>query len=106
MTPGKKAKSDLDLCPAKIPTDLDLGAELRLFHGDQAEDGQGKKRKSLSFDDVSNVILEGIGEGPLRSAKELEAAARHLKSEGNVELWNYIGSLKTATDVRSLVAKV
>ena len=106
MTPGKKAKSDLDLKPAKYPPDLDLEAELRLFHGDDADSSRGKKRKSLSFDDVSNVIMEGIGEGPLCSAKELEAAARHLKSEGNVELWNYLGSFKTVADVRSLVAKV
>ena len=41
MTPGKKAKTDMDLCPAKFPPSLDLEAELRLFHGDDADSSRG-----------------------------------------------------------------
>ena len=38
--------------------------------------------------DVPNVALEGVGDGPLRPGKTLEAAARELKHEGRIGICN------------------
>ena len=53
-----------------------------------------------------NIILEGIGDGPLRSGRDLEKAAWSLKEKGKVELWNFVGAMKTPTEVGGCVAKV
>jgi len=108
MEPGKKASTDLDTNPAKYPPNLDLAAELAVKGHPGATSTQegGKKRKRLTFDEVSNVIIEGVGEGPIYSVEGLEMAARSLKQEGKVELWNYLGELKTVADSRALVARV
>lgn len=107
MTPGKKTSTDLDTDPAKYPPTLDLQDELRAArHPGDAPAAAGKKRKRLTFDDVSNIILEGVGSGPLKSGRDLEAATCKLKYEGKVELWNYCGDLKTASDSAALVSKV
>ena len=82
---GKKAASDLDQQPAKYPPDLDLTEELKERRRGVLGNSS-KKRKRLTFDEVSNIILAGVGNGPLRSGKELEAAARQLKKDGNVQL--------------------
>lgn len=107
MTPGKKPSTDLDLEPAKYPPNLDIQSEMASArHPGDAPDKEHKKRKRLSFDEVSNIIIEGIGDGPLRTARALEAAARALKHKGAVELWNYIGSLKSSSEIGGLISKV
>ena len=107
MEPGKKASTDLDTNPAKYPPNLNLTAELAAPDHPSAKTEQGgKKRKRLTFDEVSNVIIEGVGEGPIYSVDGLEKAARSLKQEGKVELWNYLGEMKSVADSRALVAKV
>ena len=50
--------------------------------------------------------MEGVGGGPIRDARSLEAAGKQLKLEGKVELWNYLGELKSLAETRSLVSKV
>jgi hypothetical protein len=106
--PGKKTSTDLDTQPAKYPPNLDLHAALKAAeHPQQQQDkSSSRKRKRLSFDEVSNVILEGVGAGPIRTAAALEAAARSLKQEGKVELWNCLGELKSRIEVNELVARV
>ena len=80
LEPGKKPSTDLDLEPAKFPSGLNLDEELKANKDPrEAEPKSNKKRKRLTFDEVSNVVLEGVGNGPLRSRKELEAAAKKLK---------------------------
>ena len=95
MTAGKKPSTDLDLEPATYPPKLDLKKELAAAsHPGDAPVKDSRKRKRLTFDEVSNVVIEGVGDGPLRKVTDLEAAARSLKHQGKVELWNYLGSLK------------
>ena len=107
MEAGKKPSSDVDRNPAKWPPDLNLEEELKAAaHPGDAEPKEGKKRKRLTFDEVSNVIIEGVGHGPLRTAKDLESAAREMKKDGKVELWNYLGELKSATETTALLSKV
>ena len=107
MEPGKKASTDLDRDPAKFPADLNLEEELKAAkHPGDAPLKESKKRKRLSFDEASNIVLEGIGEGPLKTGKALEEAAKKLKQNGQVELWNYLGEMKRAQDVTELVSKV
>lgn len=109
MTPGKKASTDLDLEPATYPPTLDVKAELqREPHPAQTEQGakEGKKRKRLTFDEVSNVVLEGVGDGPLRTGQALEVAARKLKEQGKVELWNFLGEHKTPVETHNVVRRV
>ena len=110
MVAGKKPSTDLDLDPAKYPPNLDLKKELdaSTHPGETpaSETREHKKRKRLSFDEVSNVIVEGIGAGPLRSVKALEEAARTLKHRGSVELWNYLGAQKSSAETVALVSKV
>jgi hypothetical protein len=107
MEPGKKPSTDLDLNPARYPTCLDLQKELRSAkHAGEQDPKESRKRKRLSFDEVSNIIIEGIGDGPLRTPKVLEDAARTLKHKGQVELWNYLGNLKSSSETCALVAKV
>eukprot|EP00972_Heterocapsa_arctica_P116304 16452354-Heterocapsa_arctica.AAC.1 len=101
MVPGKKPSNDLDLCPAKYPLALDLQVELAAAEH-PVQGGAGKKRKNLTFDEVSNIIIEG----PIHTAIALSEAARALKAQGKPELWNYVGALKTLSDERALVAKV
>ena len=82
MTPGKKPSTDIDDKPAKFPADLDIKAEMKAARHpgfSESEEKAHKKRKRLTFDEVSNIILEGIGNGPIRTGKALEAAARELK---------------------------
>lgn len=55
---------------------------------------------------MSNVVLEGVGQGPIHKAQALEEAARELKYKGQVELWNYLGEFNTAADIGKLVSKV
>lgn len=104
MRPGKKPSTDLDLKPATYPPSMDLKAELKQTKEEQAS--KGKKRKRLSFDEFSNVVIEGVGAGPLRTGKAVEETASRLKDDGNVELWNYVGDFKTAKDVNIAVSKV
>ena len=107
MEPGKKASTDLDRQPAVYPPTLDVDKELKSEkHPGDEPAKESRKRKRLSFDEVSNIVLEGIGEGPLRSADDLTAAAKSLKQKGNVELWNYLGALKDAAAVMGLVSKI
>ena len=109
MTPGKKPSTDLDLKPATYPPGLDANEVLRRRRhpGDTKENtSDKKKRKRLSFDDLSNIIIEGVGSGPLRTPDDLDAAARQLKAAGQIELWNHMGTLKDAKDIRGLLAKV
>ena len=113
MEPGKKPSTDIDQHPARYPADLDLKRELAAARhpGDGVEtEGKAKKsqkvRKLLTFDEVSNTVIEGIGEGPLQTGKALEEAARQLKQRGSVELWNFLGHLKTAAESNALVSKV
>ena len=47
----------------------------------------------LSFDELSNVF-EGVGDGPLKTGRALESAAKGLKLVGNVELWSYLSRHK------------
>ena len=47
----------------------------RKHPGEEAAKKESKKRKRLNFDEVSNIILEGVGEGPLRTGRALEEAA-------------------------------
>ena len=108
MQSGKKPSTDLDLQPAKFPACLDLQKELDA-HKDprETEDKERKKRQRLTFDEVSNLIIDGVGDGqPLKTGKELEAAAKKLKTDGKVELWNYVGEFKCVKDVSALVSKV
>ena len=107
MEEGKKPSTDLDRNPAKYPVSLDLEKELRAdLHPSDTVASAIRKRKRFSFDEVSNIILEGIGDGPIRKAAALEEAARTLKHQGKVELWNYLGGLKSATDASSSISKV
>ena len=109
--PGKKPSTDIDSKPAVYPNNLDVSKELEkqssnhlLPAGKQSK--QGKKRKTLSFVEVSNIVLEGVGDGPIKSAEDLQKVAKRLKYKGDVELWNYIGGLKGPADVGRLVTKV
>jgi hypothetical protein len=52
------------------------------------------------------VIIEGIGEGPIRTLTALDAATKSMKMQGNVELWNYLGSLSSAANTDELLCKV
>jgi len=111
--PGKKASTDLDLQPATFPADLNWKEELQSNKaGEKTKNGgnqkEEKKRKRLTFDEVSNIVLEGIGNGPIRSRRGLEEAAKKLKmEEGKVELWNYLGEqVKSPSDVTALVCRV
>jgi hypothetical protein len=107
MEPGKKPSTDLDLSPARFPAGLDLREELKANSHPGAEPPkERKKRKRLSFDEVSNIILEGLGDGPLTTGKALEEAAKTLKLKGQIELWNYVGDMKSPQDVNGLVEKV
>ena len=93
--------------PAVYPPSLKPTEELDAArHPGDAPPKESRKRKRLTFDEVSNVILEGIGDGPLRTAKCLEKAAKTLKDKGQVELWNYVGALKTAAEIVGLVGRV
>jgi hypothetical protein len=105
-THGKKASTDLDLKPATYPPNLDIQAELATArHPGDAPAKEGKKRKRLTFDDVSNVILEGVGDGPIHSVQALESTAATLKAAGNIEMWNFLGTLKNTAEARALVSK-
>jgi hypothetical protein len=107
MEVGKKPSTDVDMEPAKFPATLDVRKELKsAAHPGETPAKEGKKRKRLSFDEVSDIVLEGIGEGPLKTGRALEAAAKKLKLEGKVELWNYVGDFKDAAAVSNAVAKV
>ena len=107
MEEGKKPSTDLDMCPATFPLRLDVQKEMgQNPHPGDAPVREGRKRKRLSFDEVSNIILEGVGDGPLITGKMLEQAAKRLKIDGKVELWNYVGELKDAAAVDAVVAKV
>lgn len=111
MEPGKKASTDLDQNPAVYPAALNIKKEM-----DQAphpgEEGRGKeakagkKRKGLTFDEVSNIVIEGVGEGELRTGRQLASAAAKLKREGNAELWNYLGGVKGPREIRAVVGKI
>ena len=106
MEAGKKPSTDLDLQPAKFPANLCLKEEQdSAVHPGEAPKKESKKRKRLSFDEVSNIILEGLDDGPLKSGRALEKAAKKLKLNGQVELWNYVGECKSALEVNTLVAK-
>ena len=105
MEAGKKPSTDLDLDPAVYPPSLKPAEEIKAVQ-QSAKGSESRKRKRLSFDEVSNIILEGIGAGPIRTAKALEESARQLKHSGQVELWNYLGALKSSADTGALVAKV
>ena len=107
MEAGKKPSTDVDRSPAKFPPNLNLEKEMG-GHRDprDAEVKAHKRRKRLTFDEVSNIIIEGVGNGPLKSRNALEAAAKQLKLDGKVELWNYVGELRSAKDVAALVTKV
>ena len=105
LTPGKKPSTDLDMSPATYPPNLDLGKELKKApHPKQTE--EGKKRKRLTFDEVSNIVIEGIGDGPLHTGAALQDAARSLKRRGQVELWNYLGDHKSASETSAMVSRV
>ena len=106
LVAGKKPSTDLDLEPATYPPKLDVKKELKeaKLDGDLAV--EGRKRKRLTFDEVSNLVIEGIGDGPLRTVKALEQAAKTLKYQGSVELWNYLGALKTNSETSQLLAKI
>jgi hypothetical protein len=111
--PGKKPSTDIDKDPALHPAKLDVKALLANESSNHIQRAttsgrplQAKKRKSLTFDEVSIIVIEGVGDGPLRSAAALEEAAKRLKHEGSVELWNYVGGLKNTADIGHLVSKV
>ena len=107
MEAGKKPSTDVDMKPAKFPPTLDVQKEVKVgAHLGEAPPKEGKKRKRLSFDEVSNIALEGIGDGPLKTCKAVEVAAKKLKLDGKVELWNYVGELKDAAAVNNTVAKI
>ena len=116
MVAGKKPSTDLDMEPAVFPPNLDVQEELKKAShpggssagppGPQNQQKEHRTRKRLNFDEVSNIVLEGIGDGPLRSGRDLEKAAWSLKEKGKVELWNYIGAMKEASDIGACVAKV
>ena len=106
MTPGKKASTDLDLNPATYPPNLDAKKEAEAVPQGSSSTTKSKSRTRLTFDDVSNIIMEGVGSGPIRTVKALESAAASMKRDGNVELWNYLGAMKSSNDVRALVMKV
>ena len=107
MEAGKKPSTDVDMMPAKFPAALDVEKEMKVgAHPGETPSKEGKKRKRLSFDEVSNIVLEGIGDGPLKTGKALEAAAKNLKLDGKIELWNYVGEFKDAAAVNNAVAKV
>ena len=43
----------------------------------------------------------------MRSGKDLQEAASHLKDQGDVELWNFVGdNMKTFKDIKAAVAQV
>ena len=108
MTIGKKTSTDIDTNPAKYPPNLDLQKIIDMAssrHLDPAAPAK-KVRTRLSFDDFSNIVVEGIGSGPLRTIADLEAAALSLKRDGKVELWNYLGAFKTAADSKNQLMKV
>ena len=52
--------------------------------------------------------LFGRLDDPLKSAGALEEAAKRLKHEGRVELWNYVGGFKASVDIDigKFIAKV
>ena len=108
---GKKPSTDVDKDPAVYPPSLDVCKEMEsvasnhLLSANQLSKG-GNKRKTLNFNEVSNIVIEGVGDGPLRSAAALEEAAKRLKHEGSVELWNYVGGLKHTADAGKLVTKI
>jgi len=107
MTAGKKPSTDLDLEPAVFPPTLKPAEELqKAKHPGDEPAKEGRKRKRLSFDEVSNVIIEGIGDGPLRTGRQFEKAAKALKEKGQVELWNFMGTLKNSAEAAALVARV
>ena len=107
LEPGKKASVDIDAKPATFPANLDVKKELGAHrHPTDPEAKEGKKRKRLTFDELSHVVLEGVGQGPLKTAKDVQKAAKQMKLDGKVELWNYIGDLKSAADLSALVSKV
>ena len=109
MTPGKKPSTDLDLAPARYPPNLDIEAELRgKDHPGEADEVvvEGRKRKRLTFDEISNIVIEGVGQGPIRTGMALEEAARSLKLQGKVELWNCLGEKEKASDINNLVCRV
>ena len=107
MEDGKKPSTDLDTNPAKFPAKLDVAKELeQAAHPGTQPQGESKRRKRLTFDEVSNVVIEGVGDGPIKSGKMLERAAKKLKCDGKVELWNYVGDLKDVASVSARVEKV
>ena len=107
MTTGKKSSTDIDTNPAKYPPTLNLEKVLdsaSTRHLDSA--APARKRTRLSFDDFSNIVVEGIGCGPLRTISDLEAAALTLKRDGKIELWNYLGAFKTTAETKNQLMKV
>ena len=94
----------MDFAPAVYPASLDLNREL----GSKAK--PAKKRNNPTFDEVSNVIIEGVGEGPLKTGRDLEVAAERLKLEGKVELWSpswaKIRSRNSRFAVRKLLIRI
>lgn len=106
MVAAKKPSTDLDLEPATYPPKLDVKKELKEAKLDGDIAVEGRKRKRLTFDEASNVVIEGIGDGPLRTVKALEQAAKTLKYKGSVELWNYLGTLKTSSETSQLLTKI
>jgi hypothetical protein len=103
MVAGKKTSTDLDLSPACYPANLDVKAELKAApHPAAAQPDLAKKkgRKGLTFDDVSNIIIEGIGGGPLRTIKAFEGAAYSLKQRGIIDPM-HINSYRTVSLTRT-----
>ena len=48
----------------------------------------------LSFDELSNIVFEGVGDGPLKTGRALESAAKGRKLVGHVELRSYLSRHK------------
>ena len=107
-TPGKKPACDLDFEPATFPPNLDVKERLKAqAHPlDGGELSERKRRKRLTFAEASNLVLEGVGDGPLKTVEDLEAAARKLRALGQVELWNYLGDHKAPSDTEAFLSKV
>ena len=91
-------------CPGRVSSQPGLGEGVG-SPGD-AQLKAANKRKRLTLDEVSNVVLEGVGEGSLKTCRDLVAASKKLKLQGKTELWNHLGDLKNAADTFRLVSKV
>lgn len=105
MPSGKKLLSDLDREPWSYPSTQPAalvalcGQETPQLDGRSKVVAPGRKRKFLSFSEVTDIFVEGA----VRTERDAWTVAKRHKESGDDALWNTLGDGRC---VASMVAKV